>query len=139
MSIFPILDTANSALHTNRVWMDAVADNIANVNTVRPTSQPAFQARFIVATAVRTDDQTMPGVGGGSEPSAVLFGDPKGRIVNDPTNPLADKDGNVRYPDIDLGDQMTQLLMAQRAYQLNLAVVDRARDAYLQALQINGR
>jgi flagellar basal-body rod protein FlgC len=45
----------------------------------------------------------------------------------------------VRYPDIDLSDQMTQLLMAQRAYQLNLAVVDRARDAYLQALNINGR
>jgi flagellar basal body rod protein FlgG len=34
---------------------------------------------------------------------------------------------------------MTQLLMAQRAYQMNLAVVDRARDAYLQALNINGR
>jgi flagellar basal-body rod protein FlgC len=139
MSIFPILDTAQSGLHTNRVWMDAVADNIANINTIRPYDQPAFQARFIVATAVRADDQEMPGVGGGAQPTAVLFGDPQGRIRYDPTHPLANAEGNVRYPDIDLSDQMTQLLMAQRAYQLNLAVVDRARDAYLQALQINGR
>jgi flagellar basal-body rod protein FlgC len=126
MSIFPVLETAQSALHTNRVWMDAVADNIANINTVRPTSGPAFQARFIVATAKRADN---------NDP----IGDPKGRTVYEPGNPLADKAGLVRYPDIDLGDQMTQLLMAQRAYQLNLAVVDRARDAYLQALNINGR
>jgi flagellar basal-body rod protein FlgC len=139
MSIFPVLETAQSALHTNRVWMDAVADNIANINTVRSFDGPAFQARFIVATAKRADHNDPPGVGGGVDPTAVLFGDPKGRVVYDPTHPLANKDGLVRHPDIDLGDQMTSLLMAQRAYQLNLAVVDRARDAYLQALNINGR
>jgi flagellar basal-body rod protein FlgC len=139
MSNFPILDTASSALHTNRVWMDAVADNIANINTIRPYDQPAFQERFIVAQSVRGDNNELVGVGGGSEPAAVLFGDPQGRIRYEPDNPLANKDGLVRYPDIDLSDQMTQLLMAQRAYQMNLAVVDRARDAYLQALNINGR
>jgi flagellar basal-body rod protein FlgC len=136
MSVFPIFQTANSALHTNRVWMDAVADNLANINTIRPYNQPAFQGRFIVATAVRADNGDPIGVGGGSNPTAVLFGDPKGRTRYDPGNPLANKDGLVRYPDIDLSDQMTQLLMAQRSYQLNLAVVDRARDAYLQAINI---
>ena len=59
-----------------------------------------------------------------------------GRVVNEPDNPLADKDGNVRYPDIDLGSQMGQLIMAQRGYQANLAVVDRAHDAYQAALQL---
>jgi len=67
---------------------------------------------------------------------AVLSGKTDGRIVNEPTNPLADEDGNVKYPDIDLGDQMGQLIMAQRAYQANLAVVDRAKDAYQSALQL---
>jgi flagellar basal-body rod protein FlgC len=139
MSIFPILDISSSALHTNRVWMDAVADNIANINTVRPYDQPAFQERFIVATARRGEGNDPVGVGGGSDPTAVLFGDPQGRVRYEPDNPLANKDGLVRYPDIDLADQMTQLLQAQRSYEMNLAVVDRARDAYLQALNINGR
>ena len=57
-------------------------------------------------------------------------------IVSDPTNPLADANGMVRYPDIDLGEQMTQLMMAQRAYQANIAVVERAKDAYAQALEL---
>jgi flagellar basal-body rod protein FlgC len=45
----------------------------------------------------------------------------------------------VRLPDIDLSDQMTQLILAQRGYQANLAVVDRARDAYQQALSLGTR
>jgi flagellar basal-body rod protein FlgC len=139
MAIFGVLHTAGSALHTNRVWMDAVADNLANINTIRPFEQPAFQARYIVATARRAENNEPVGVGGGSDPAAVLFGDAEGRVRYEPDHPLANEEGLVRYPDIDLSDQMVQLLMAQRAYQLNLAVVDRARDAYLQALNINGR
>jgi flagellar basal-body rod protein FlgC len=139
MSDFPIFDTAMSALHTNRVWMDAVADNLANINTIKPYNQSAFQARYIVAQSVRGDNNDPVGVGGGAEPVAVLFGNAQGIQTYDPGNPMANKDGYVRRPDIDLSDQMTQLIMAQRGYQLNLAVVDRARDAYLQALNINGR
>jgi flagellar basal-body rod protein FlgC len=67
---------------------------------------------------------------------AVLSGRTEGRIVNEPSNPLADENGNVKYPDIDLSDQMGQLIMAQRGYQANLAVVDRAKDAYQSALQL---
>jgi flagellar basal-body rod protein FlgC len=40
---------------------------------------------------------------------------------------------------MDLGDQMTNLILAQRAYQLNLAVIDRAHESYQQALNITGR
>jgi flagellar basal-body rod protein FlgC len=139
MSDFPIFDTAASGLRTDRVWMDAVSDNIANIDTVRPFDQPAFQERMIVASAVRGDQNDPPGVGGGSVVAGVEYGSAQGVQRYDPGNPLANKDGMVRYPDIDLGDQMTQLLMSERSYQLNLAVVDRARDAYLQALNITGK
>jgi flagellar basal-body rod protein FlgC len=139
MTIFPVLQTSGSGLRTMRIWMDAIADNMANINTVRPFEDDAFQARYIVAQAVRSDNNDPPGVGGGSRAAAVLFGDPQGRVRYEPDHPYANEEGLVRYPDMDLGDQMTQLLMAQRAYELNLAVIDRARDTYLQAIQINGR
>jgi flagellar basal-body rod protein FlgC len=45
----------------------------------------------------------------------------------------------VRYPDIDMGDQMVALIMAQRGYQANLAVVERATNAYQAALQLGKR
>jgi flagellar basal-body rod protein FlgC len=108
-----------------------IADNIANINTVRPTSGAAFQAKYVVAQAVNYG-----GGSGGVQVSGIVAGNATGRVVYEPNNPLADAQGNVRYPDIDLGDQMAQMIMAQRAYQADLAVVDRAHDAYSAAIQI---
>jgi flagellar basal-body rod protein FlgC len=136
MATFPILSTSANGLRTHRAWMDAVGDNIANINTAKPMDEEAFRARMVVAEAVNYGGAGQPGIGGGARVAGVVFGDPEGRLRHEPENPLADENGMVRYPDIDLADQMTQLMMAQRSYQANLAVVDRARDAYLQALQL---
>ena len=130
--LFGALGIAGTGLTVYRKWLDAVSDNIANMNDAVATNADAFQARYIVAQSADYGSGTEGVQVGG----AVLSGKTEGRIVNEPTNPLADEDGNVKYPDIDLGDQMGQLIMAQRAYQANLAVVDRAKDAYQSALQL---
>jgi flagellar basal-body rod protein FlgC len=139
MGLFPVFDITSSALKTNRIWMDAISDNLANVNTIRPFDQPAFQARFIEAQQLPSNQGDPVGVGGGVEAASVQYGDSTGIIHSDPGNPLANKQGLVRSPDIDVAQQMTDLIIAQRAYQLNLAVVDRAHDSYQQAIAINGR
>jgi flagellar basal-body rod protein FlgC len=134
--LFPTFQTASSGLGVFRTWMDAVSDNMANLNTARPTSESAFQARFVVATAIGDGQQAMTGGPAGAQVSGISYGDAAGRLVSDPTNPMADADGMVRLPDIDMGDQMTQLMIAQRGYQANLSVIQQARDAYQQALSI---
>jgi flagellar basal-body rod protein FlgC len=136
MATFPILSTAANGLSVFRTWMDAVGDNLANLETVRATDQEAFRARYVVAEAVDYGTAATPGIGTGARVAGVELGSAEGRLVYDPDHPLADEDGLVRLPDIDLASQMTQLIQAQRGYQANLAVVDRARDAYLSALQI---
>jgi len=68
--------------------------------------------------------------------TGVELGPAEGRMVFEPNNPIADADGYVRYPEIDLAEQMGQLIMAQRGYQANAAVVDRAKTTYEAALQI---
>lgn len=130
--IFGSLHTAASGLTVFRTWMDTVANNVANVSNVRPTSESAFQASFVVAESV---DGT-PDAPGGARVAGIELGSAEGRVVYEPEHPLADERGLVRYPGVDMGDQMTQLLMAQRGYQANLSVIDRARDVYLQALSI---
>lgn len=119
---------AGSALTVHRKWLDAVSDNMANVNTVTGTDGDAFQARYVIAREAE-------GVGGVMVAGAA-FGDPEGRLAYQPDHPLADEDGMVRYPDIDMAAQMGALIMAQRGYQANAAVVDRARETYLAALEI---
>ena len=137
--MFPTFDIASSALTTHRIWMNALADNIANINTVKPMSQAAYQEKFIVAQEIPSSPGDPVGVGGGVAPVAVQYGDAAGLVTYDPTNPLANKQGLVRRPSENLGDQMTNLIIAQRGYQLNLAVIDRAKTSYQQALDINGR
>ena len=132
MAIFDTLGIAGSGLLVHRKWLDAVSDNIANINTVNPYEEEPFRERLIVAQAVDYGS----GEGGVRVARAEFGGDPEGRIVYEPDHPLADEEGYVRYPDIDMGDQMVPLMMAQRGYQANLAVVERATSAYQAALQL---
>jgi len=130
MTTFGTMDAAGSGLFLYRKWLDAVSDNIANINDVRSTSDSAFQARYVVAQAADY------GNAGGAKVAGIALGDAQGRVMHQPDHPLADAEGNVRVPDIDLADQMTQLIIAQRGYQANLAVVERAHDAYSAALRL---
>jgi flagellar basal-body rod protein FlgC len=130
MPIFGAIGIAGTGLTVYRKWLDAVSDNIANINDASPTSGPAFQARYVIAESVPA------WYGAGAQVGGTALGPATGRLAYEPGNPLADAEGNVQYPDIDLGSQMTQLIMAQRAYQANLAVVDRAHDAYSAALEL---
>jgi flagellar basal-body rod protein FlgC len=118
-------------MEVHQAWMDAISDNIANVNTVRPTSQAAFQTRYVVAAAVENGS-----TGLGVTETGVALGSATGRLVYSPDHPLADRNGMVRLPDIDLGEQMTSMVMAQRGYQANLANVDRVKETYQAAIQM---
>jgi flagellar basal-body rod protein FlgC len=131
MGVFDTLGISASGLLAHRKWLDAVSDNIANINTATSTDKDAFKERFIEVQAVDYGSGE-----GGVRVATAQFGSGAGRVVYEPENPLADKQGYVKYPDIDLGDQMTQLLMAQRGYQANLAVVDRATSTYEAALRL---
>jgi flagellar basal-body rod protein FlgC len=130
MALFGAIGVAGTGVTLYRKWLDAVSDNIANMNNATSTDGAAFQAKYVVAQAVDS------GSGGGVQVGGIALGTAEGRLVHEPDHPLADADGMVRYPDIDLGSQMTQMMIAQRAYQANLAVVDRARNAYEAALQL---
>jgi flagellar basal-body rod protein FlgC len=131
MSTFDSLRIAGSGLYSHRKWMDAVSDNIANINTVSAPGENAFQERMVVAEAVDYGSGQ-----GGVRVAGMALGSGEGRLVYEPGHELADADGYVRYPDIDLGEQMTQLLMAQRGYQANIATIERATNAYQSALQL---
>ncbi len=127
MGAFDLLRIAGSSMGMHQTWLDALANNIANVNTATRTSGKAFQGQLVVAGA-RPD--------GGVDVAGIALSDGEGRVVNDPSNALADADGNVRMPDLDLASQMTQLVMAQRGFQASVQTTKTAQDTYNSALQI---
>ena len=128
MSTFNAIGVAGTGVAVYRKWLDAVSDNIANIDSVSRTSDKAFQARYVIAQEAQD--------GNGAQVGGIAYGSAAGQLDYAPTTPLADTEGYVRRPDIDLGSQMAQMIMAQRAYQANLAVVDRARDSYTAAINL---
>ena len=129
--VFEALGISGSGMQVHQAWMDAISDNIANVNTVRPASQAAFQARYVVAAAVENGS-----TGAGVTETGVQLGDAAGRLTYQPDSPLADAKGYVRLPDIDLGEQMSTMIMAERGYQANVSNIDRIKETYQAAIQM---
>ncbi|HVK29184.1 MAG TPA: flagellar basal body rod C-terminal domain-containing protein [Nocardioides sp.] len=130
MSAFDSLRIANTALGAHQVWLDALAGNIANVNTVRSTDDEAFRATYVVFD---------PRGDGGVDVEGFAQSSAEGRVVHSPNHPLADEDGYVRMPDVDMSAQMSELVMAQRGYQASVQVTKTAQDTYTAALQIGNR
>lgn len=131
-SNFGILGVANSGIGVYKTWLNAVADNVANIDDTTSTDQPVFAERFVNVREIPTGDAT----GAGAQVAGVSFGDPNGRVAYEPDNPLADENGMVRHTSVNLTDQMVYMQMAQRGYQANVASFQYARDAYETLLNI---
>jgi flagellar basal-body rod protein FlgC len=131
--MFNAIDTSGTGLSTYRTWIDTIANNIANVNDVSPMSRAAFQAQYVQAQPVGSGPD---GIGHGIAVTGLPGSSAQGIPTYDPTSPEADATGYVRRPDIDMSEQMGNLIMAQRAFQANADVVDRAKDVYESAIAI---
>jgi flagellar basal-body rod protein FlgC len=110
MEIFRSLDISTSGMDVYQTWLDAVSDNIANVNTIRPTSEAAFRERMVVVSSVQDG-----GKPAGARVTRAEFGSAEGLILYDPTNPLADEDGMVRlFPHRHGTDAFTAMRLRRR-------------------------
>jgi flagellar basal-body rod protein FlgC len=130
--MFDVITTAGTGLQSYRTWLDAIADNIANVNDVSPTSGAAFQEQYVQTTELPGAN----GIGAGVGVTSLSSDTGPGIEVQDPTNPLADKQGYVLRANVDLSEQMGDMIMAQRAFQANADVVTNAKQTYESAIDI---
>ncbi|GAA1917160.1 flagellar basal body rod protein FlgC [Microbacterium aoyamense] len=128
---FDAIGIAGTGLNVHRKWLDALSDNIANVNTARPAGEEPFREKLVTVRAGAD--------GPGVFVDGVVESEAPTKMVHDPTHPYADENGYVEYPNVDLGDQMSMLILAQRGYEASAAVVDRAKTSYEAALQIGRR
>ena len=128
MSMFGAMDAASSGVSLGQQWMDTISDNVANINTVRPAGQAPYRAQQGIA-------RSRPGTGG-VETAGMAQEGGQPEVVYDPENPLADGKGYVTRPVVDLGTEMTNMIVAQRLYQANLSVMTSAKEAYQAALGI---
>ena len=129
--MFEALGICGTSMNVHQTWMDAISDNIANVNTVKSPSETAFQARYVVAQSIENGS-----TGAGVMVREIGLGKAEGILTYSPNDPNADEKGYVRRPDVDLGEQMTTLVMAQRGYQASVSNLTRVKACYDAAIQM---
>ena len=133
-SSFSGIDIGRTGIGFAHHWIDTIGHNLANLNDVTATDAEPFRARFLVAQEVTGDVFAATGSGVGI---ARVEADQRDPITTyDPNHPLADEQGNVNRPAVDLAGQLTDLTIANRTYQANARQISGAREAYESALRI---
>jgi flagellar basal-body rod protein FlgC len=137
------IDSTSSALNAERIRMDVVSQNIANVNTTRGLNGKPYARQQVVFEAVLKDQLKPAGTPGG-EPQMVRVAGVETarrppRLVYQPDHADADANGMVAMPNINIYEEMVDLMAASRSYEANLSVVKTARSMALQTLSIGKR
>ncbi len=131
------LAITDSALTAERLQMDVIANNTANANTTH-TPQGGPYKREDVYLAPAQMESNVPGgiANAGVQVAAVVQDNRPPRLVYDPTNPDANKQGYVAYPNVDPVTEMTDMMAAQRAYQANITVADTEKSMAMRAVDL---
>ena len=149
MNLFGVLEIAGSALGAERLRAEVVASNMANIETTRTAEGGPYRRRL---TVFRTENlQGTPlqlaslGAGFGALGTSAGRGVRIDRVVTNtaspflryqPGHPDADARGYVAYPAINPAEEMTDLMGAVRAYELNASSVQAAKQMIQQSIDI---
>jgi len=153
MGIFNSLNIAATGLSANRVRLDVISDNMANVNTTRTNEGGPFKrSRVVMRPMVDSPYWRSPflpesmdnGLGGGVRVVEIQKDNKtEPRFVYDPTHPDAilsgPREGYVEMPNVDVVTEMVDLISASRSYEANAAIIEGAKAMFQRALDIGAR
>jgi flagellar basal-body rod protein FlgC len=141
MPSFKVFDIAGSALSAQSVRLNTVASNLANADSVSGDPSTVYKARHPVFEAVRASlASRMGGTNQGSDAAVRVNGivasnaPPTARY--EPGNPLANEQGYIYAPNVNVVEEMVDMISASRAYQNNVEVMNTSKDLMLATLKL---
>ena len=133
MSLFKLMDVAGSALTAQSKRMNVVASNLANAESVTGPDGTAYRAKQVVFSPEQETDGYATGV---SVDRVVEDTVTPMKRMHQPGNPLADADGYVTMPNVDVVDEMVNMISASRSYQANVEVANTTKTMAAKALTL---
>ncbi len=132
-----------SGLSANRAWMNVLSSNLANANTTKTESGKPYERRTILYESVPAEGEFSEVLDGAMEEdlqkvrvTGIVSDGRDFKKVYDPGHPDAGPDGVVEMPNINSVEEMTNLLVATRAYEANLAALNMSKQMALKAIEI---
>jgi flagellar basal-body rod protein FlgC len=141
MSSFKIFDISGSGLAAQSVRLNTIASNLANADSASNDPTTVYRARHPVFQAVRDAIGSSSASPEGSSGAAVrvagiVESNAPATVTHDPGNPLADAQGNVYSPNVNVIEEMTDMISASRSYQDNVEIMNTAKDLMLATLKL---
>jgi flagellar basal-body rod protein FlgC len=140
MSSFKIFDIAGSGMSAQSVRLNTVASNLANADSISGDPSTVYKARHPIFQAVQQQLQGAASVENQSEAavrvSGIMESQAAPQMRYDPGNPLANAQGNVYAPNVNVIEEMTDMISASRAYQDNVEVMNTSKDLMLATLKL---
>lgn len=135
MSLFSVFNVAGSAMSANSLRLNVTASNLANANSVSSSVDQTYRARQPVFAAMLDQaqgDQSAVGV----EVKGVVESQAPLRKMYDPNHPMADKDGYIYMPNVNVVEEMANMISASRTYQSNIEVINTAKQLASKTLEL---
>lgn len=140
MNIFESLKISSSGLSSQRLRMDIISDNIANADTTRTADGGPYKRKSITfqeSVDKIYDNKSRKFI---DNPQGVkvakILEDSNFKKVYDPSNPDADKDGNVLMPNVNSLNEMVDLISASRSFEANVTAMTAEKQMAMKALEI---
>jgi flagellar basal-body rod protein FlgC len=140
------MDISGSALSAQRLRMDVIAENIANVETTRTEDGGPYRRKRVIMEPRNSDfAQVMENRVNGKEEGSVAGGvrvteiaedEAPFKLKYDPTHPDANEEGYVELPNVDVTQEMVDMISAYRSYQANVTAFNAYKDMAVRALEI---
>jgi flagellar basal-body rod protein FlgC len=143
MSFLPSLDISASGLTAQRLRMDVISENIANIDTTRTATGGPYRRRYVIFQqqadkpfSQYLDDSMNSAAGQGVYVSQIADDQSPFTLKYDPTNPDANADGYVQMPNVDLTTEMVDMMSATRSYEADVTAVNATKNMAMTALDI---
>ncbi|MBI5660355.1 MAG: flagellar basal body rod protein FlgC [Nitrosomonadales bacterium] len=132
MSLFNIFNISGSAMTAQAQRLNVVASNLANADSTTGADGKPYRAKQVVFSATPMGGQA----GAGVKVAAVVEDAAPMKVVYDPKHPMADGQGYVTLPNVNVVDEMVNMISASRSYQNNVDVMNASKSLLLKTLTI---
>ena len=143
MSISNVFDIAGTALTAQSVRLNTTASNLANAQSAASSVEQTYRGRHPVFAAVRqsvmpfeTSDSFGERASLGVQVLGIVESEAPLRKQYEPGNPLADAEGYVNYPNVNVVEEMANMISASRAFQINVEVMNSAKQMMQRVLTL---
>jgi flagellar basal-body rod protein FlgC len=139
IQLIPSIQSTRSALDAERTRVEIVSQNLANANVTRAADGQPYKRKQVIFESLVNNAGANPNSGSTIRVTRVESDNRPFHEVFKPDHPDADARGFVRYPNVNVHEEMVDLIASSRAFEANVAVVKNARQLAQQAMSIGKR